>query len=221
MINKDYIMRIVERLGRALARILYMRQANQNEEALIYIDDLFMRTLGIGSGFINSVSDEMLLAMISPLGAFNIEKCLFIAALLKVEADIYADWDNSNESYHRYLKSLHLFLEAALREGNLTLADPDVTVSSEIDDIVKKLDAYELPLKTKSKLFQYYEKMGKYSQAEDALFEMIEAEDAGKDIVEQGIAFYTRLQQKSDAELLAGNLPREEVAEGLAHLKAR
>ncbi len=77
MINKDYIMRIVERLGRALARILYMRQANQNEEALIYIDDLFMRTLGIGSGFINSVSDEMLLAMISPLGAFNIEKCLF------------------------------------------------------------------------------------------------------------------------------------------------
>src|SRR5437773_2331073 len=67
MINKDYIMRIVERLGRALARILYMRQANQNEEALIYIDDLFMRTLGIGSGFINSVSDEMLLAMISPL----------------------------------------------------------------------------------------------------------------------------------------------------------
>jgi len=63
--------------------------------------------------------------------------------------------------------------------------------------------------------------MGKYSQAEDALFEMIEAEDAGEGIVEQGIAFYTRLQQKSDAELLAGNLPREEVAEGLAHLKAR
>ena len=65
MINKDYILRMAERFGRYLAIIIGLRQSNKNEEALIYIDDLFLQTTGLTTGFINSVSEEMLLSLLS------------------------------------------------------------------------------------------------------------------------------------------------------------
>lgn len=214
MINKDYILRIAERVGRELAILLHLRERNQYEEALIYIDELFLQNAGLTTGFINSVSEEMLLTMLSPLGVLNIEKCLWIATLLKAEGDIYLDQGKSDESYHRYLKSLYLFLEVLSHDNDIhDMKDLDVT--GETEDILNKLEEYELPQKAKNKLFRYFEMGGRYDKAENILFEMVEGNAAGQELVEQGIAFYTRLMKKSDADLLTGNLSREEVEEGL------
>jgi hypothetical protein len=109
MINKDYILRLAERIGRAMAIILGLREANQLEDALIYIDELMLQTTGLTSRFINSLSDEMLAQALSPLGTLNIDKCLWVASLLKAEGDIYKAKDNGTESYYRYLRSLNLF----------------------------------------------------------------------------------------------------------------
>jgi hypothetical protein len=83
-----------------------------------------------------------------------------------------------------------------------------------------------LPLKTKNKIFRYFEKMGSYARAEDVLFEMVEGEGeenepASNEITEQGIAFYNRVLKKSDTDLKAGNLSREEVEEGLTNLESK
>jgi len=222
MINKDYILRMAERFGRYLAIILRLREYNKHEEALLYIDELFLQTTGLTTGFINSASEEMLLNLISPLGVLNVEKCLWMAVLLQQEGDIYVELGKSNESYYRYLKALHLFLEVA--SGNSDVKDIDITMA--IEDILNKLAEYELPLKTKNKIFRYFEMMGSYARAEDVLFEMVEGEEeekqpGGNEIVEQGIAFYNRLLKKSDTDLKAGNLSREEVKEGLAQLVSK
>ena len=222
MINKDYILRMAERFGRYLAIILRLREYNKQEEALLYIDELFLQTTGLTTGFINSASEEMLLNLISPLGVLNVEKCLWMAVLLQQEGDIYVELGKSNESYYRYLKALHLFLEVA--SGNNDVKDIDINMA--IDDILNKLAEYELPLKTKNKIFRYFEKMGSYARAEDVLFEMVEGEEeekqpGGNEIVEQGIAFYNRLLKKSDTDLKAGNLSREEVKEGLAQIVSK
>ena len=222
MINKDYILRMAERFGRYLAIILRLREYNKQEEALLYIDELFLQTTGLTTGFINSASEEMLLNLISPLGVLNVEKCLWMAVLLQQEGDIYVELGKSNESYYRYLKALHLFLEVA--SGNSDVKDIDITMA--IEDILNKLAEYELPLKTKIKILRYLEKMGSYARAEDVLFEMVEGEEkekepADNEVIEQGIAFYNRLLKKSDTDLKAGNLSREEVEEGLAHLESK
>jgi hypothetical protein len=222
MINKDYILRMAERFGRYLAIILRLREYNKQEEALLYIDELFLQTTGLTTGFINSASEEMLLNLISPLGVLNVEKCLWMAVLLQQEGDIYVELGKSNESYYRYLKALHLFLEVA--SGNSDVKDIDITMA--IEDILNKLAEYELPLKTKNKIFRYFEKMGSYARAEDVLFEMVEGEEkekepASDEIIEQGIAFYNRLLKKSDTDLKAGNLSRKEVEEGLAQLESK
>ncbi len=217
MINKDYILRMAEKIGRSLAIILGLRKYNQHEEALIYIDDTLLRTVGLTSRFINSISDEMLVTTISPLGVLNIDACLWIAALLKAEGDIYEeDLDKSNESYYRYQKSLYLFLTAILDEH----IPSDADLYKDIEQLLQKLDDYELPLPLKSKLFAYYELSGQYAKAEDTLFDLLETGN-NREIVESGRAFYTRLLAKSDADLQAGNLGREEVDEGLEQLKMK
>jgi hypothetical protein len=50
----------------------------------------------------------------------------------------------------------------------------------------------------------------------------VEAEEPADDgeAVGQGIAFYKRLMMKSDADLRAGNMSREEVEEGLVQMRA-
>ncbi len=215
MINKDYILRMAEKFGRALAIILRLREYNKHEEALIYADDLLLQMTGLTSGFINSVSEDMLIQAISPLGMLNVDKCLWIAVLLKSEGEIYEELGNSNESYYRYLKSLNLYLLALFSEP--TLED----MQADIDELLNKLADYELPIGTKEKLFRYFEHIGAYDKAENTLFEIIEPNTANVGFVGLGAAFYRRLLLKSDAELQKGNLSREEVEEGLTQLNNR
>ena len=217
MINKDYILRMAEKFGRALAIILHLREYNKYEEALLYVDDQLLQATGLTSSFINSVSDEMLIQAISPLGVLSVEKCLWIAVLLKAEGEIYEEQAKTNESYYRYIRSLRLYLlllphEASLQDSNL---------ANDIQELLNKLGEYELPIEIQEKLFSYYENVGKYDKAEDVLFDVLDTHSANGEMIERGRAFYTRLQARSDVELLMGNLSRTEVAEGSAQLEAK
>ncbi len=212
MVNKDYVLRLAERFGRMLAIVLGLRKFNKHEEALLTIDDYFLQTLGLTSGFINSASEEMLLSMISPMGVLNVEKCLWLAVLLKEEGDTYLEMEKPDESYYRYTKSLFFYIEAALHSGEVKELD----LATPIDDMLDKLTEFELPLPLKNKLFRYFELMGKYARAENMLFEITDGEKPSEgELLKQGRAFYERLLKKSEADLEAGGLTRQEVEEGL------
>lgn len=86
-----------------------------------------------------------------------------------------------------------------------------------INELVEKIIKYELPNKTQFKLFQYYELIGCFGKAEDILYELIDIKYRG--ILAEGKSFYERLLNRSDNELLNGNLPRDEVQEGLAQIE--
>ena len=152
MTQKDYILRIAEDVGRALAQIIYHKEIQDYQGALSLIDELFKQTVGAGSGFIHAISEETLLAMLTLLGVLNVEKALLIATLLKAEGDVYEDQGNPEAAYESYLKSLNLFLEILLCDDNLH----DLRVSSEVEDLLGKLEAYELPQNTRRLLFQLY-----------------------------------------------------------------
>jgi len=214
MMNKDYILRIAERFGRALAIILGLRKLNKQEEALIYIDDLMQQMLGLTSTFLNSLSDAMLIKTFSPMGVLNADACLWAASLLKAEGEVYEDLGKTSESYYRYLKSLSLFLAVLLHER----LEENSDFSLAVQDLLGKLEEYELPDTIKSKLFAYYEHIGQYGKAEDTLYELLEPDRSNREMLEQGVAFYTRLLKKSDHQLSEGNLARKEAEEGLAQL---
>ncbi len=153
MPQKDYILRVAEDLGRAFALIIYHKKIQDYEGALSLIDDLLKQSVGIGSGFIHAVSEDALLAMLTLLGILNLEKALLVATLLKAEGDVFVDQGNPDAAYYSYLKSLNLFLEIVLH---------DLRCSPEVEDLLGKLEAYELPLNTRYLLFRYYEQRREY-----------------------------------------------------------
>lgn len=214
MINKDFILRLAERMGRELAIILGLCQREKDQEALIYIDDLLLRMSGLTSRSINLLSEDVLLKTLSPLGNLNVEACLWIAIMLKAEGQIYEDQGNTNQSYYRYLKSLYLFLTALQYEP----IEDHTQFSTHVEGILVKLADYELPSNLKKQLLWYYEYSGEYGKAEDMLFELLEIHPADQEIRAQGLAFYKRLLAKSDVDLLAGHFSRSEVQEGMVQI---
>lgn len=215
MIRKDYIMRMVAQFVKFLAKILRLKEAKQYEVALATIDQTLHDLFGWPSELIHSVSDNQLISMLKLGGALDVDKCIMLAAILKEEGDIYDAQANPKASHQSYHKALSLLLEAFLSGHSTNLPDHLVQLESLID----KVKAYDLSTKTKSKLFRYHEKTGDYSKAEDLLFELIEGPSGEGDSVEEGVLFYERLLKKDDRELIAGNLPRDEVVEGLSRLK--
>ncbi len=215
MSQRDYILRIAEQFGRALAQVLYNRQIQDYAAAHKLLDEQCKQAFGMGIGFMRSVPDETLLSMLTSFDTLDTEKCWLLAILLKAEGDIYQDQGNASESYYSYVRSLNLVLEVLLRD---TTINGTATVP-ELEDLLSRLSEFELPTRTRLLLFRYFDRTGKYARAEDVLFEMLEAGNPDGDLREQGTAFYQRLMKKSDAALSAGNFSREEVTEGLARLE--
>jgi len=152
MPQKDYILRVAEDVGRALAQIISHKEIHDYQGALSLLDEFFKQSVGMGSGFIHAISEETLLTMLTIVGVLDLEKALLIAKLLKAEGDIYEEQGNADEAYASYLKSLNLFLEILLRDDNLH----DLRVSPEIEELLGRLEAYELPANTRRLLFQLY-----------------------------------------------------------------
>lgn len=215
MSQRDYILRIAEEFGRALAQVLYNRQIQDYAAAHKLLDEQCKQAFGMGIGFMRSVPDETLLSMLTSFDTLDSEKCWLLAILLKAEGDIYQDQGNASESYYSYVRSLNLVLEVLLLDTTVT----GLEAVPELEDLLFRLSDYELPARTKLLLFRYFDRAGKYARAEDILFEMLDTGDSGGDILTRGIAFYQRLKRKSDAALSSGNFSREEVEEGLARLE--
>jgi len=152
MPQKDYILRVTEDVGRALAQIIYHKDMRDYQGALSLIDEVCRQAVGTDSGFIHAISEETLLAMLTLLGVLDVEKALLMAKLLKAEGDIYEEQGNPDAAYESYLISLNLLLEIVLRDDHLH----DLRVSPEIEDLLGKLDAYELPQHTRRRLLQLY-----------------------------------------------------------------
>jgi hypothetical protein len=214
MTQRDYILRIAEQVGRALARVLYQKQEEDYQGAHEFIEEQFRQMLGMGGGFVHSAPEETLLAMLTSMGALDTEKCWLLATLLKADGEVYEAQENENDSYYCYLKALNLFLAVLTSDGELHRLDP----VPEVEGLLYKLSSYELPNSTKAQLFRYFEQTGSFANAENTLYELLDADPGNKEVIEDGQAFYRRLLRQSDAALAAGSLTRDEVEDGLMKL---
>ena len=215
MSQRDYILRIAQEFGRALAQVLYNREIKDYTAAHALIDEQCKQIFGMGIGFMRSIPEETLLSMLTSFDTLDTEKCWLLAILLKAEGDTYEDQENTSESYYSYIRSLNLFLEVLL----LRTTDSGRNIVPEIEDLLSRLSDYDLPIRTKLLLFRYFDHAHEYARAEGLLFEMLEEGDTEGDILDRGIGFFQRLSRKNDAELKTGNFSREKVEEGLARLE--
>jgi hypothetical protein len=161
----------------------------------------------------NAFSAEQIIAALRRNELAGFGEILMVAELLSVDAMLHAGDGDEDGAYERRLKALELHFSLAIGH-ELT----HIPTDSNIETLLNALDEYELPVAIVQRQFAYYEKAGNYAAAENTLYELMEEYNTEEDMVELGMAFYERLLQKSDYELLSGNLPREEVNAGIEEL---
>jgi hypothetical protein len=145
MIQKDFIMRMIQQLTKMLAKILLLKEQGNQKEALIEVENAVRNTIGIDPELLDSLSIES----ISELFGISMDpsagsiKCIVTGRLLKEKAEIFSSINDakSKEYYH---KALGLYLKGILNIGyteiDLTSYYSDV---KEIDQILGKLISTE------------------------------------------------------------------------------
>ena len=214
MIERDYIMRMIQMLVQALVQILFHKRGGQYPEALGEIQKASKTLIGVELDVIQRLSDIQIIELLSLVKIFGIPKCYVAGRLLKEEADILKLQGKNAEVPDLLVKSLSLMTEAAVQYGGPTDADH----ATAVDNIIRALPVDELPVHVQKKLFKYYEIIHRYGKAEDVMFLIVDRESG---FVTDGERFYERLQKKSDEELIDGNFSRGEIKEGIAELARR
>ncbi len=211
MINRDYILRMIEQLSRVLSRALLMKDAKEYIEAVNEVKKAGKLFLGLNPDAMDKLSDKDLLRLWRVGNDLDAEKCALAAQLFRVEGQIYEGKGDEENAATSYLKSLGLLTETI---NFLKEKIPHELIES-VDFLGERLDFTILPPQLQEKIFTTYSVIGRFAKAEDLLFEML---DQDPSYAEQGRQFYERLLRRTDEELEQGNLPRVEVLEGLAHL---
>ncbi len=214
MIEQDYFMRMVSMLARMLARIIFLKNQKDFPHALLEIQATGKTLLGIDPTLIRQFNPAQLRVLLGTDPSLAIPKAYILGLLLKEEAAIRSMMGEESEAGLLNLKSLELLIDAWLQEGKGLSPEH----AHHVDALLAELAGSALPAELLEKVMSYHEGTGRFDKAEDVLFEILAA---SPDFALEGLQFYRRLLMKSDGDLLAGNLPREEVLQGIAELKIR
>lgn len=211
MIQKDYIMRIIEQMGKILAKVLLNKEDGKHEEAIKEIDNAFETLIGIDAQLLNTLSHENIAELfgISKDKSTGSMKCIIAAKLLREKSELFKDIQ-AEESIKSLHKALCLYLT-----GILNIGYTEVDMTSYYDDVKKiekdlkgKLSTSEMFL-----LFEFYKKINEYDKAENYLFYLKDANYP--DIKKIGLTFYKELKKENEINLSKTGLTKDEIMEAI------
>jgi tetratricopeptide (TPR) repeat protein len=207
-------MRQIEIAGQMLARILGLAKRGRGDEALGLFDQAYQPLLGVSARVVSTLSEEQLLSLLTSGSMPDLRRVATVLELLKVEADLLDAAGNRAAAVARYRRALALAGFLAARSAAL----PDTALAA---DLVERVGALELTVAQRTQLARVLEALGRYADAEDALFEAIDADPDDPGPVDAAITFCQRLLALEPAALAAGGLPLDEVKASLAELLQR
>jgi tetratricopeptide (TPR) repeat protein len=207
-------MRQIEAIGQVLGEIVRLALGGRRTEALGLFDRAYRPLLGVGAKVAGTLTDAQLLDLLAETGGSDRRRVALLAELLKVEGDVYHELGRVADALPRYRRALALTARLAGEPDGL----PDPQLAADLAD---RLGGFTLAPAASLERARVDEALGRYGDAEDALFEAIEASPGDSGPVDAGIAFYRRLLALGDAAMRAGNLPRDEVEAALADLLRR
>jgi hypothetical protein len=210
VIRQDYLMRLLEQLGQALARILSLRQNNAYDDAFTFLNRESERLIGIDGAMLEIVSTEAIQSTVRLP-----EKILVAARILEEIALIRDEQEKHGGATSAAVKAVGLYSGVVGIDSSLA----DDAYRERIVGFADACAERELTSDELHVLMTGYEILGAYGRAEDILFALLERSETPAPIVAEGAEFYTRLQQKTDDELVAGGLPRGEILDGVAELQ--
>ena len=214
MYQRDYLMRQIEQVGRMLAAIMGLAKAGRGDEALGMFDEAYKPLIGVGSRVVAVLDDGQLVDLLTSGSNPDLRRVALALELLKAEADLYQGAGQPGEAALRYRRALALAGCLAARSERLL----DRRLAGELLDRAGEL---ELSAAQRLATARVLEALGRYADAEDALFELIDERPLDPGPVEEAIAFCQRLRPLEPERLVAGGLSPAEVNDTLAELLRR
>ncbi|MDI6803241.1 MAG: DUF6483 family protein [Bacteroidota bacterium] len=138
MLQRDYIMRMIEQLNKVLSKILFNKEVKQFENALGEIQTSGENFLGFKWKMIEQLSDQDIIALLKIGGELNVGKTIVIASLLKEEADILELLGKEDKSWRTYLKAFSLFVE-------ILMIETTDEIVAKTKESLQKLEKYYIP----------------------------------------------------------------------------
>src|SRR5471030_2826963 len=172
--------------------------------------------IGLDIGTVDVFSFNSLEGIISKEMQYNAEKFIAFGCLMKLQGQISNKENNEIYKIQYYEKSLEGF--------HKTYTEDEDTNTKYLDDAVEvsgELSNYDLSLDMDKKIFKIYELANKLDKAEDTLFYMLRKTNNDTNMILEGMRFYNRLKEEDYDKLILGNLPIEEVEDGISELERR
>jgi tetratricopeptide (TPR) repeat protein len=207
-------MRQIEQVGRMLAAIIGLAKGGRGDEALGMFDEAYKPLLGVGTGVVAVLDEAQLVDMLTSGSNPDMRRVAMALELLKTEADLYAGTGQAGEAAVRYRRAIALAGTLAARSERLL--DRELAA-----DLLERAGELELSVSQRLAVARVLEALGRYADAEDALFEVIDERPDDPEPVDQAIAFCQRLRPLEPEQLAAGGLTLQEVNDTLAELLRR
>jgi len=137
MIERDYIMRMIQQLANALARIMGARKQEKYDEVQKIIDDAYGEILGLSQTLVGVMNAESLTQLLG-----DGDKIKVLARLLKEEGELCELRDDPAQATIKYEKSFALYLETYSRQTKI-----DLESESMIKALLDKIDFEQLSIK--------------------------------------------------------------------------
>jgi tetratricopeptide (TPR) repeat protein len=204
-------MRQIEQVGQMLAQILGLAKGGRGDEALGMFDEAYKPLVGVGSRVVAVLDDGQLIDLLTSGSNPDMRRVAMALELLKAEADLYAGTGRAGEAAVRYRRAVAL--AGCLAARSERLLDHDLAAG-----LLERAGELELSEAQRLAVARVLEALGRYADAEDTLFELIDEAPGDPGPVEEAIAFCQRLRPLEPEQLAAGGLSVEEVNATLAEL---
>lgn len=212
---RDYILRLIEQFGLIWRKIVRLHEAGSIEEAQATINTAYRDLFDTHSHFVDLLPDEDLLKLVQFEGTIDLDRCAVLAALHVAEGQCFQAQGMIDEAYRRFDRALMLY--GALVRSSQQIP-PEVREAAKAG--LHELNNYELEPATLDDAWRVYAAVGDYPNAEDHLWQWLEATEFAEAACSDAQAWYHQLLTRSDASLEQLGLPRQEIEQSLGQLAA-
>lgn len=186
------------------------------DEAKERVNKALKGIVGIDIGTVDIFSFRSIEELISREMQYNAEKYIAFSCLMKLQGKIAKKENDENGQVKYNEMSLESFYNAYLEDEEVSS-----NYLNEAVQVSDELSKYELPIETDRKILSIYEAANRLDKAEDTLFYMLRKTNNDGSVILEGIRFYNRLKEVDYEKLKLGNLPIEEVEDGISELERR
>ena len=218
MFTNDYVMRMIELFVRAVARITGLRESGEKEEAYALLQDTIKGVLGVNADTVDGLDYDTFVTIMAAGGALTPERYLLLSELMRIKGEMAQEEGREAIAAALLEKGLCLHLAAVQQEPAL---EQQPLPKQRLEQMREALEGYQLAERTYAMLARWQEHRGHFGQAEDALYQRMEADGHSEATVRDTLAFYDRLLALPEAALELGNLPLHEICQAREELSKR